>query len=196
MSPDALIPFEFPRYQTPRVKDKVATMSGFRSVIQRFRAGQADENCWLYIAGDGRNLTLETDADLGTPEIDETGDEIHPPGFEERGLWPTIDKQTVDACIEWADRLAGTAADEAAADVIRYYIRFDAWPESLHAPDPPSAGDGLDRIDRDFCDKLGPEDSTRRCRRQGCVRGAVSLSVLCRRHHFETICGRPYPFDD
>jgi len=172
-------------------------MTDLRSAIRRLRANDASDDCWLYISGDAEDLMLDTEADLGCPEFDEDADEeIHPPGFDARGLWCTIDKQTVDACLQWADRLAGHADDRAAAAVIRYYIRFDAWPEALDSPDPPPAIEIKGRIDRAFCDALGEEDVTRQCRHEGCYRGAVRLSVLCRRHHFEDICGRPYPFDE
>jgi hypothetical protein len=167
-------------------------MPKLRSVIQRLRADDASDDCWLYIAGDAKDLTLDTEADLGCPEFNEDSDEeIGPPGFDDRGLWSTIDKHTFDDCIQWADRLAGEADDKAVADVVRYYIRFDAWPETLNAPDPPPADEVLRRLDRDFCDKLGNEDPTRQCRREGCIRGAVKLGVLCRRHHFESIRARP-----
>jgi len=32
--------------------------------------------------------------------------------------------------------------------------------------------------------------------RDGCKRGAIEQSVLCRAHHFESLCGRPCPFSD
>jgi hypothetical protein len=48
--------------------------------------------------------------------------------------------------------------------------------------------------DREFYDSLGPERSDVRCRADGCARGAVSLSVLCRVHHFGSIKKRPSPF--
>jgi hypothetical protein len=172
-------------------------MPSLRSVIQRLRANDANLDHWLYIAGDAKDLSLDTEADLGCPEFDEeTDEEIDPPGFTERGLKSTIDKETVDACIDWADHLAAKADDVAVAETIRYYIRFDAWPETLNAPDPPPAEEILRRLDREFCDKLGMESSANRCRREGCIRGTVKLSVLCRRHHFEEIHGRPYPFED
>jgi hypothetical protein len=181
----------------PRSPSREHAMQDLRSVIQRLRANDASNDCWLYIAGDAKDLTLDTEADFGCPEVDEDTDEqIDPPGFGDRGLWSTIDKQTVDDCIEWADRLAEKPDDAAAANIIRYYIRFDAWPETLNAPDPPPADETLRHLDREFCEKLGLEDSTRRCRREGCSRGTIKLSVFCRRHHFEEIRGRPYPFDD
>ena len=161
------------------------------------RNRQTGDEHWLYIAGYAADLTLNTAADLGCPDFDEdTDDEIDPPGFSERGLRSSIDVDTLAHSIEWADRLSGTRDDSAALDVIRYYIRFDAWPESLNAPDPPSRDEVLRRLDREFADKLGPEDSSRQCRREGCGRGVVRLSVFCRHHHFENIRKRPYPFAD
>jgi hypothetical protein len=49
--------------------------------------------------------------------------------------------------------------------------------------------------DRQFYESLGAERADVRCRSPGCLRGALPLSVLCRRHHFEQVRGRPCPFD-
>lgn len=172
-------------------------MPSLRSVIQLLRANDASRNYWLYIKGDAKDLSLDTESDLGCPEFDEdTDEEIDPPGFFERGLFSTIDIGTVNACIKWADRLAAKRDDEAVAEIIRYYIRFDAWPETLNAPDPPPNEEIMRRLDREFCDKLGHEDATTQCRREGCSSGIVKFSVFCRRHHFENIYHRSYPFDD
>lgn len=50
--------------------------------------------------------------------------------------------------------------------------------------------------DREFYDLLGAERSDTPCRREGCKRGAVALSALCRVHHFESINQRRCPFGD
>jgi len=172
-------------------------MSTILEIIQRVRSRQAGEQTWLYIAGEPAELTLNTEADLGCPEFDEESDEeIDPSGFAERGLRSTIDLDSFSDCIEWADRLSGTKDDAAALDIIRYYIRFDAWPEILGSPDPPSRDEVLRRLDREFVDKLGLEEVSQNCRRDGCNRGVVKLSVFCRQHHFENVQKRPYPFDD
>jgi hypothetical protein len=172
-------------------------MANLLDVIKRVRSNPIDESDWLYIAGPVIDLTLETEADLGCPDFAEDSDEeIEPAGFPERGLRSTIDVDTLSRCIEWADRLSGAPDDNAALDIVRYYLRFDAWPETLNAPDPPPADEVFRRLDREFSDKLGPEDSLKTCRRDGCDRGVVTLSVFCRRHHFENIRNRPYPFDD
>jgi hypothetical protein len=47
---------------------------------------------------------------------------------------------------------------------------------------------------REFVDRLGEERAGQRCRHPGCDHGAVEFSVLCRRHHFESVVKRPYPF--
>jgi hypothetical protein len=172
-------------------------MPTLRALIQKLRSQSNPDDCWLYISGSADGLMVTSEVELGNPQFDEsTDEEVDPPGFADRGLRSTIDVHTVYDCIGWGDRLAGKTDDDAAADVIRYYIRFDAFPESLNAPDPPPAKEILRRVDREFCDKLGPENQTRRCRKEGCDRGVVKLSVYCRKHHFENVHRRAYPFTD
>ena len=50
--------------------------------------------------------------------------------------------------------------------------------------------------DRKFYDLLGAERAEEPCRTEGCTRGAIALSVLCRVHHFESVRKRPSPFTD
>ena len=114
-------------------------MANLQSIIDRIRKKQADESDWLYIVGPAQQPTLAKEADLGGGEIDESSDEeIEPVGFAERGLKSTIDVQEIEDCIHWADRLSGSQDSSAALDVIRYLIRFDAFPDTLNCPDPPS----------------------------------------------------------
>jgi hypothetical protein len=169
-----------------------------RDVINkvRKREGNPHED-WLLIKGDPADLGLDTDCALAMIEIDEDSEELEeiiPAELQERGLWSTIDYQTVKDSIEWADRLAGQQDDEAVAEIIRYYIRFDAWPEKLGAPDPPPADKIIARLDREFYDSLGPEREGTTCRREGCSRGPVKFSPLCAAHHFESIKRKPCPF--
>lgn len=162
----------------------------------RNREGNPDED-WLFIKGDGSGLHLHTDCALAMVEVDESTDEfeeIIPAELLERGLHSTIDYETVKASIDWADRLTGRRDDEAAAEIIRYYIRFDAWPDRLGAPDPPPADEIIARLDREFFDSLGPEREGTTCRRDDCSRGAVTFSAFCARHHFENIKKKPCPF--
>ena len=123
-------------------------MPSLADVIQRVRNKLTDHSDWLYLGRSADRLILQTEADLGCPDFDEASDEeIDPVGFMERGLQSTIDIQTVEECIRWADQLAECASDEAALDVIRYYIRFDAWPQTLNSPDPPPDDEVLRRLD-------------------------------------------------
>lgn len=50
--------------------------------------------------------------------------------------------------------------------------------------------------DRQYIANMGPESLTEKCRRDGCQRGRVSLSVLCAIHHFEMLLGRPYTAEE
>ena len=49
---------------------------------------------------------------------------------------------------------------------------------------------------RAFYEALGPERADVPCRHGVCRRGAISYSVLCRVHHFESVCRQPCPFSD
>ena len=47
--------------------------------------------------------------------------------------------------------------------------------------------------DKKFLELLGPEVGPERCTQPDCLRKRVALSVLCRRHHFESIRGHAPP---
>lgn len=167
-------------------------------LIEMVRSEEApDGDLWLFITGEAASLTINTDCELADVLVDEeTWREIPPAGFEERGLSSTIDYQTLVDCIRWADRLADGHDPTACCEVIRYYIRFDAWPETLGAPDPPPIEEIVARLDREFYDSLGRERANTECRRPGCSRGTVEFSALCRTHHFESVKNKPCPFGD
>lgn len=166
-------------------------------VIRQIRSGEGNRNHWLLIHGEAEELGLSTDSVLSRVDVDEDSEdleEIIPQEFADRGLWSTIEFETVRNCIAWGDRLADGPSDEAAADVIRYYIRFDAFPESLGASDPPSPDVIQEKLDREFFESLGEERSGTHCRASNCSRGAVGFSAFCARHHFESVKRRPCPF--
>lgn len=48
--------------------------------------------------------------------------------------------------------------------------------------------------DEKFYESLGPETEREMCRHEGCERHAISLSAMCRRHHFEMVRKKPCPF--
>jgi hypothetical protein len=50
--------------------------------------------------------------------------------------------------------------------------------------------------DRNFYELLGQERHDVPCRSDGCTRGAIEFSVLCRVQHFQSVQKRPSPFED
>ena len=167
-------------------------------IINIVRSGSIrGRDLWLFITADAEALALDTECELDEVLIDEDHnfEEIVPAGFEQRGLVPTIDLQTVEDCVEWGDRLAGSPDPAACCEVIRYYLRFDAFPERLGAPEPPPLEEAITQLDREFFDALGVERPGTECRRQGCSRGWVEFSVFCRVHHFENVKNKPCPFE-
>jgi hypothetical protein len=78
-------------------------------------------------------------------------------------------------------------------------VEAQPWRDG-HGRSPPTAGEeaivaaALLAWQREFVDRLGDERADERCGHPGCERGAVPFSTLCRRHHFESVMKRPYPF--
>src|SRR5262245_43344951 len=78
------------------------------------------------------------------------------------------------------------------------------WQPGTRPPVPPEERAAQERKfaearragDRVFYNSLGEERPTVPCRKAGCTRGSVSMSVLCKPHHFESVIGRTCPFDD
>lgn len=131
-------------------------------IINIVRSGSMrSRDLWLFIAGDADALALDTECELAEVLIDEDADyeEIVPVDFEQRGLSSTISLQTLEDCVEWADRLAGGPDPAVCCEVIRYYLRFDAFPERLGTPDPSPLEEIIAQRDREFFDALGEERS-------------------------------------
>jgi hypothetical protein len=164
-----------------------------RDVLQQATREQPD--AWLYLPGEREQWTLDTEAFLINPEFDQTDEPVLPDGLAQRGLREALDTQTITDCVQWADRLAGRADDAVRLESFLYYYRFDAFLPKIGAPDPPPFEETRRRLDLEFYDRLGAEDASRPCKRDGCSRGSVQHSVLCRRHHFEMIQHRDCPFD-
>ena len=154
---------------------------------------------WLFLSGDYKHWTLDTEAllvDYKIVPIDpETEKPVIPPELISKGFRETIDSQTIADCIQWADRLSNSNDEAVRFESLVYYIRFDAFLPRIGAPDPPPPQEAIQSADLKFYEMLGPEDSTRPCKREGCSRGAIRNSVFCRRHHFEMIKRRVCPFD-
>lgn len=142
--------------------------------------------------------TLETVCLLLGPDPDEHVDERGTPtravakGFPNEGLQGAIVEDTA----HWAAQFADPPSDELLLESYLYYREHDAFLPHPGAPQPPPWEQTQARLDREFYDMLGTERSDVTCQRAGCQRGAVSLSALCRVHHFESIKGRPSPFSD
>ncbi len=107
----------------------------------------------------------------------------------------TVDGVTLhDICVG-AAQLQPQPTDKTLLDAFVYYDRFDAFLPALGAPDPPPWEEINAQLHREFWDRLGDEDPDRPCRHEGCGRGSVAYSVLCRVHHFESVKNVPCPFD-
>jgi len=150
---------------------------------------------WLYLPGDHKYWTLDTDGVFLDPDPD-TGELILPSELASKGFREALDIQTIADCVNWADRLSGTQDDAMRLESFIYYFRFDAFLPRIGAPDPPPWEETQRKMDLEFYEKLGPEDLTRPCKREGCNRGAIRNSVMCKRHHFEMIKHRNCPFDN
>ena len=154
---------------------------------------------WLHLPGDYTQWTLETQSfllDLDAFDTDpQTHEPILPPELASKGLREVLDTQTITDCVQWADRLAGRPDDAVRFESFIYYVRFDAFLPKIGAPDPPPWEETQRRLDLEFYDKLGLEDSSRPCKHDGCSRGALRNGVFCKRHHFVMIKHRECPFE-
>lgn len=155
---------------------------------------------WLYLPGKRDEWTLETEAFLLDPDAlerdPETGEPVFPAELAVKQLHETLDGGSVADCVQWADGLTCGPDDTVRLESFLYYYRFDAFLPQIGAPEPPPWEETQRKMDREFYDSLGPEDPSRSCKREGCGKGSVQHSVLCRLHHFEMIQRRACPFED
>jgi hypothetical protein len=150
---------------------------------------------WLYLPADAE-WTLDTDGIFLDGEDEEKDVDEVPVVAKSKNLRETLDDQTIEQIVDWADKLAGKEDDAARLDVFCYYFKFDSVPDKLHAPDPPPVEIIRLQRDREFYDSLGSERTDARCRHEGCPRGTTKFSVFCRTHQFEKVKKRPCPFQD
>jgi len=148
---------------------------------------------WLYLPADVE-WTPDTDGVFLDWENEEKGADEVPLVAKQRSLRETLDDETIEQVVDWADRLAGREDDAARLEVVCYYFRFDAFPDSLGAPDPPHGDEIMRRLDREYYDSLGAERTDTKCRHEGCARGTTKFSVFCRVHQFEQVKKKPCPF--
>jgi hypothetical protein len=168
--------------------------------MHRIKLGQALRSAlhrtlpsgWLYLP-DVVRFTAETPCVLVEHlEMERDVREALRGEFPNEGLSTDLMEDTGEAARLFVD----PPSDELLVESFNYYRRFDAYLPKPGAPEPPPWKETQTRIDREFIALLGLERSDQPCRREQCDRGAISHSVLCKRHHFESIRGRPYPFDD
>ena len=150
---------------------------------------------WLYLPIDVPWSADTEGVFLDWENEEKDADEI-PLTAKQGNLRESLDYATIEDIVDWADRLTGLENESARLEVFLYYFKFDAFPDRLGAPDPPSPEETMRRLDRKFYDLLGDERPGTKCRDAECVRGTVKFSVFCRTHHFEQIKKRPCPFND
>jgi hypothetical protein len=148
---------------------------------------------WLYLPADVE-WTVDTDGtfiDCANVEKDDADILLE---AKRKNLRETLDDGTIEAIVDWADRLAGREDPAARLDVFRYYFRFDAFPDRLGSPDPPPVDEIIRSLDRKFYDSMAVESTESKCRHEGCSRGVTKFSIFCRVHHFEQIKKSPVHF--
>lgn len=146
---------------------------------------------WLYLPNG--DLSLDTECLLLQSDAEEDQEAIAAAlGFPKDGL----DTDLLEGTVEVARQFESVPSDELLFESFIYYWHFDAWLPQPDAPDPPRWEETKARMDREFYLSLGKERLEVPCRKHGCARGAVRLSVHCRVHHFEMIKREPCPFAD
>ena len=165
--------------------------------ILRSANGKLPEG-WLYLP-QGAPWTTKTVGfivDLDSLDESEITDEKLPVLAKRQGLVETVDTGTLVEIYLSATRLENPPSDKTLLEAFVYYYRFDAFLPSIDAPDPPPADVVIRNLDRKFYDSLVEDTSGKHCKREGCQRRKVKLSVFCKRHHFENVQRKPCPFDD
>jgi hypothetical protein len=108
-------------------------------LISKIRKGYSDNENWLCLSTGKEELSLSTEVGFGQIDINEDCEdnvyEVYPPIFIQNGLQSSIDEVTLHSCIHWADNLSGCADNQAALKVLQYYLKFDAFPETLDGPE-------------------------------------------------------------
>lgn len=145
---------------------------------------------WLYLPRG--EITAHTECVLLVDDTDDLPNIGATLGFPDEGL-PTDDLKDIFQC---AQRIVANPSDSVLMRAFTYYLKFDAYLPSIDAPDPPPPEVVLADLDRQFYQSLGAEREGAVCRKAGCGRGAVALSIFCRPHHFESVKQRPCPFQD
>ena len=145
---------------------------------------------WLFLPRG--EITAHTECVLLEDDVDDLESIAAALGFPEEGL----ETGDLKAIFQGAEQLVANPSDSVLVRAFTYYLKFDAYLPSIDAPDPPPPEVGQVELDRKFYQSLGTEREGVVCRKAGCGRGAVALSIFCRPHHFESVKRRPCPFQD
>jgi hypothetical protein len=167
-------------------------MSQYRTTTLRIvlqeAAARRLEDAWVYFK-DVAEIGLESEC-LVLVDVEESSEYAAALGFPMEGL----DTPTIEDCASWAKDHEDPPSDELLLFGFRYYWRFDAFAPYAWAPDPPPDEEIRLSLALEFYRRLGPERSDVPCRREGCRKGAIQHSVLCRAHHYESVRNEPCPF--
>jgi hypothetical protein len=151
---------------------------------------------YLYLA-DPDSIALDTQVcvvDDEDDELDDAGVSVAAvvAGFQYEGLG----RASIEDTAEWARQFEDPPSAELLLKSFLYYWEHDAFLPSPDAGPPPPWSETQAQLDREFYDILGEERISVRCAEPNCSRGAITLGVFCRVHHFEMIQKRPCPFVD
>jgi len=160
---------------------------------------------WLYLpTSDHREFSSELPCllvlagyqDEGGEYIDDTPKIALDRGFPIEGL----DDGSLEQVASWVGQFEDAPSVDLLVESFTWYWKFDGFlPQPgapIREPTPQDWEETYLRLDREFYDTLGEDRPGTRCRRDGCARGAIEFSVLCKSHHFESYRNRPCPFED
>ena len=109
----------------------------------------------------------------------------------ERGNWRSVYKSKIDGSL-WAEEFPFGEMHGGGPSAF-YRIYSDDTSKWLASAPYITNEIRTQKEDQDFIDVIGEETGPETCRREGCKMLHVAYSVLCKRHHFESIRNRPYP---
>jgi hypothetical protein len=163
--------------------------------LEEARRGKLPDG-WLYRPKTD-DMRLDTPCLLVTdPDAPRDGRSVPLVALEHGYEVETLHSESIEDVVAWARRLHDPPDLPLILEGFTYYCCYDAFPRAPGAAPPPPWEEVQRRRDREFYDDLGPERSEPKCRHEGCARGAIVHSVMCRVHHFVMIKKRPSPFDD
>lgn len=152
---------------------------------------------WLYLPKE-QKWSLDSPAvvfDIDEMDESEVDEDDFPIIAKQNGLVGALDCSIIEAIVQVAKRdIQDPPSDGLLFKAFLYYFNYDAFlPERGHKP--PSTEQIVHDSDLQFYDQLGSESADSKCKRDGCDRGKIEMSSLCRVHHFEMIKKKECPFD-